>query len=482
MTGCRIPGRVMLAALLVTAPARCGAEPASGPLRVSKANPRYFADATGRTVYLTGSHTWPNLIDRGPADPPAAFDYDAYLDLLKTHRHNFVRLWTRHVSKYVFYSGDNQPLYSQPLAWPRTGPGMALDGKPKFDLDRLDRAYFDRLRERVVAAGERGIYVAIMLFGGYSECKEWQGSPFNAANNVNGIDGDPDADGGGFETHNLELIPPALFKVEEAYVRKVIDTVNDLDNVLYEISNESMQDSWKWQYHWIDYIRAYEGMKPKQHPVGMTAFFDVNDNPKLWASPADWISPGPASPFWDDRREPYIVDPAEADGSKVVLLDSDHLFFRLMINEPALATAWAWKSFCRGHNPILMENLFVDSSGSRVPVTLDDPGFSAARRAMGHTAGYASKIDLAAATPQDGLSSTRYCLASEGAQYLVYQPADGPFDVTLAAGTYVVEWFDPATGEATAGGTITAETGKRDFTPPFTGPAVLYLNGDPDQE
>ncbi len=30
----------------------------SGPLHVSRDNPRYFADAEGRVVYLTGSHTW----------------------------------------------------------------------------------------------------------------------------------------------------------------------------------------------------------------------------------------------------------------------------------------------------------------------------------------------------------------------------------------------------------------------------------------
>ena len=31
----------------------------------------------------------------------------------------------------------------------------------------------------------------------------------------------------------------AITALQEAYVRKVVDTVNDLDNVLYEISNES---------------------------------------------------------------------------------------------------------------------------------------------------------------------------------------------------------------------------------------------------
>ena len=44
--------------------------PARGPLRVHPQNPRYFTDATGKAVYLTGSHTWSNLVDMGPSDPP----------------------------------------------------------------------------------------------------------------------------------------------------------------------------------------------------------------------------------------------------------------------------------------------------------------------------------------------------------------------------------------------------------------------------
>ena len=51
-----------------------------GPLRVLKDNPRYFTDDSGRAVYLTGSHTWSNLVDIGPKDPPPQFDFTACLD------------------------------------------------------------------------------------------------------------------------------------------------------------------------------------------------------------------------------------------------------------------------------------------------------------------------------------------------------------------------------------------------------------------
>ncbi len=67
--------------LALTAVAACGmhraaaGEPASGPLRLNPANPRYFTDGTGKAVYLTGSHTWTNFKDMGHSDPPPAFDY-----------------------------------------------------------------------------------------------------------------------------------------------------------------------------------------------------------------------------------------------------------------------------------------------------------------------------------------------------------------------------------------------------------------------
>jgi hypothetical protein len=73
------------------------------PLVVSEANPRYITAGAGDTadqqaVYLTGSHIWNNLQDgMGPgrdcAEGAERFDYDAYLDFLAEHGHNFIRLW-----------------------------------------------------------------------------------------------------------------------------------------------------------------------------------------------------------------------------------------------------------------------------------------------------------------------------------------------------------------------------------------------------
>ena len=94
---------------------------------------------------------------------------------------------------------------------------------------------------------------------------------------------------------------------------------------------------------------------------------------------------------------------------------------------------------------------------------------------MGFTRAYADRIELASMTPHDGLSSTRYCLAREGAEYLVYQPDAGEFTVTLKTGAYDFEWFNPNNGEVSGAGRIAVTDGDHGFTPPFEGDAVLYL-------
>ena len=56
--------------IIVTAQGDSPAVMASGPLRVSRENGRYFIDGSGKAVYLTGSHYWMNLQDGVLADPP----------------------------------------------------------------------------------------------------------------------------------------------------------------------------------------------------------------------------------------------------------------------------------------------------------------------------------------------------------------------------------------------------------------------------
>src|SRR5688500_12085149 len=128
------------------------AERAKGPPRVHPENPRYFSDGSGKGIYLTGSHHWHNLQDAGRIGGPISkkFDYDAYLKLLGESNHNFVRMWAWEGAAWWFQGGENDEYY-EPLPFRRTGPGVGLDGKPKFDPNQFNPEYFERLRARVIA-------------------------------------------------------------------------------------------------------------------------------------------------------------------------------------------------------------------------------------------------------------------------------------------------------------------------------------------
>jgi hypothetical protein len=107
--------------------------PIKGPLRVFRANLRYFTDGSGRAVHLSGAHTWANLQDSGVAPVPR-FNWSGYLDMMEQHSHNFMRLWTWARAARVSWTAEK--ILYEPVAYLRTGPRTAGDGAPKFDLTK----------------------------------------------------------------------------------------------------------------------------------------------------------------------------------------------------------------------------------------------------------------------------------------------------------------------------------------------------------
>jgi hypothetical protein len=239
-----------------------------------------------------------------------------------------------------------------------------------------------------------------------------------------------------------------------------------------------MGDSTEWQYWVIDFVKRYEQqMGYDAHPVGMTMQYPVPDQSKvndpLFNGPADWISPGFEDELFTGR---WFTDPPAADGRKVVITDTDHYAAG---HGDAL---WAWKSFLRGHNPILMDFGIIDVVNPLDP-SLGVPSyesFEPARHAMGDTLRYAQQVPLIEMEPRGDISTTGYVLANVGSEYLVLQPSDAadPFTVSLVAGIYAVQWYGAATRETRRIGNLTVEAdGTIGFTPPFaeTGPTVLHL-------
>ena len=241
----------------------------------------------------------------------------------------------------------------------------------KFDTTKFNQAYLDELRQRVAAAGDRGIYVSVMLFEGWSIDSKgvlgynpWSFHPYHASNNINGINGDPNNTGNGVSVNTLNI--PVIVNAQKDYIRKVVDILNDLDNVLYEITNEGDANSTSWQYEMINYLRSYQSGKAKQHPVGMTCQYKGGSTTTVTNSPADWYSPC-------NSPTDYTSNPPVAPGGKVSIVDTDHIYG---MGGDAL---FMWKQFLRGHNTMYMDSL----EGLSITPTLVSPPSTQASARMG---------------------------------------------------------------------------------------------------
>ncbi len=453
---------------------------ARGPLTVHPANGRYFDDGTGRAVLLAGvNHGWELQDDAW--GKRYTLDWPAFLDYLERHNLNYIRMWRVESTT----NGADPAFLTTPMPYQRTGLGSAIDGELKFDLGKFNQAYFDRIRQRCIEAANRGIYVTIMLFERHSSFNQrdaggreypWKAHPFHPENNINDLDPDIDGDGCPREMHWLAQdsyspqqhhMAEQILEFQRAYVRKVVDTVNDLDNVLFEICNEAMPDAKTddWQRDMVDVVNAYETDKPRQHMVGFTGPGRENktdpwpDFRDQLASNADFVSPRDA-----DR---YLTNPPRAGGKKIIFADSDH------IAPYRRDDVWVWKCFTRGLHPQALEGYDIIAAN---PPRIHPIRDKLVRQSLGHCLDYANRMDLASMTPQNHLASTTYCLANPGSEYLFFTPSGGTFTVNLseASGVLSVQWLNIRTStyyndDATTGGM------SRSFKAPFQGPAVAYI-------
>jgi len=454
---------------------------ATGPLRALASNPRYFTDGSGKAILLTGSQTWDTFQDMDQGSSPAAFDFTAYVNFLKSHGHNVTILWRKDLPTYCNW-GAGGTWHVKQFPWKRTGGSsgtqVASDGLPAFDLTQLDQTYFDRLRARVIQLQQNGVYAIVELFDGLgllnNRCSN-DGYPFTGGNNVNGVD-----DGGGTNSMTMGS-PNTITNYQDAFVQKVIDTVNDQPNVLWEISEEAPGNSTWWQGHMISLIHTYEASKPAQHPVGFPYVTGASDS-LLYNSNAEWVAPGA-------RISPTSSCGSGTPACKVNINDSDHSYFGMWNDSAQTNRNYVWENFTHGDSVMFMDpyviywpsgNRNLCPSPSNGVCSGPDSRWNNMRDNLGYTLTYANKMDLAKMTPQGNLSSTGFCLADNvatGAEYLVYAPSGGSFTVNLSATTRTlnVEWLNPSSGAITTGGTIAGGSANQSFTPPFSGDAVLYL-------
>jgi hypothetical protein len=237
-----------------------------------------------------------------------------------------------------------------------SGFGSANDGGDKFDLKQFDEEFFNRLHSRVVDAGNHGMYVSIMLYDVYAFSNfsapldpMWGGNVFNDANKINDITADINGDNWGVEFFTGPS--SEIRALQKSYVMKVIDAVNDLDNVIFEIENEV--GALQWQYDMINFVKTYEASKAKQHLVlmspgglsGLNVYTSATQS-EVVGSSADIYA---ASIVWADHLE----NPPANNNGKPGIPGRDHV-------RPThtLAPMLVWKAFARGHHYSLYDQPF----------------------------------------------------------------------------------------------------------------------------
>lgn len=232
------------------------------PLRLHPENSRYLQWRGRPTILITSAEHYGALLNLD-------FDFRTYFAELEQNGLNHTRIFAGTYRELAGSHGiaDNTlaPADNRFLApWKRSDqPGYFVGGN-KFDLTAFNPDYFQRLKELMTEARNRGIVVEFNFFCPLYGDGEWNGSPFNPANNVNGLGNCP-------REEILSLKHPQLLAVQEEFVKAVVRELNSFDNLYYEICNEpyirKVPDDW--QRKIVRTIRDAESTLPHRHLISL---------------------------------------------------------------------------------------------------------------------------------------------------------------------------------------------------------------------
>ncbi len=230
------------------------------PIMLHPDNPHYLLFRGKPTILITSAEHYGAVLNLD-------FDYIKYLDTLNSYGFNLTRMfcgiYVESPTSFNIINNTLAPASERFICpWARSSePGYANGGN-KFDLNTWDENYFNRLKDFISKASERGIVVEVVLFCPYYGDEQWNLSPIKYSNNINGI-------GDIARTDALTMKDSKLLSVQEAMVRKIINELKDFDNIYYEICNEPYFGgvTLEWQYHIASIINDAEKDFPYKHLI-----------------------------------------------------------------------------------------------------------------------------------------------------------------------------------------------------------------------
>ncbi|MHB9027787.1 MAG: DUF6298 domain-containing protein [Candidatus Latescibacterota bacterium] len=409
------------------------------PISLHSDNPHYFLFRGKPTVLITSGEHYGAVLNLD-------FDYVRYLDALKADGLNHTRTWagTYRETPGAFKITDNTlaPLPNRYICpWARSGTPGYFDGGNKFDLTKWDEQYFQRLKDFMKQASERGIVVEINLFCPNYEDILWDASPMKAANNINGVGDCP-------RTEVYTLKHPDLVAVHEAVTRKIVQELRGFDNLFYEVCNEPYFGgvTMEWQNRIVDIIVEAEKKYPRKHLISLNI---ANGRAKV-------ENPHPNVSIFNF----HYCYPPDVVGLNYGLnkpIGENETGFRG--KDDAIYRTEGWDFIIAGgalYNNLDYSFTTKHPDGSFLEYTSPGGGSPALRRQLSILKAFIHGFDFIRMAPDSAVimggvpdKATVRALVEPGRQYAIYIKGGARADLklNLPAGRYTIEWVDTKTGK-----------------------------------
>ena len=174
------------------------------------------------------------------------------------------------------------PFFEMP--WLRSGQGIAFDGLSKFDLNKFNPWYFDRLHEWAWISTERGFAFTVYLYNTHNVLEtqaHWVDYPWRPVNNINetGLQEPPPVD----ENNAIHLADqvydvtnPVRRTLHRALIRRYLDELGEESNVIFSLSFQ-FAGPLSFQKFFLDMVAEWEREKGKKVKVALVTSKDITD-------------------------------------------------------------------------------------------------------------------------------------------------------------------------------------------------------------
>ena len=432
------------------------------PIQVHPENPHYFLYRGRPTILVTSAEHYGAVVNR-------AFDYVTYLDTLRSYGLNYTRIYPGALFEPMskFMAGNTLGVKPADLLvpWARSNqPGYALGGN-KFDLDRWDAQYFQRLRDFVAKAAERDVVVEVCFFNAQYD-DTWPISPLYHTNNIQGV--------GNCHFNDAQTLRHAdLAEREAEYVRKLTQELNGFDNVILEICDEPIllgtpvEEAGKWIRHLTEVITTTERRLPKRHliaqqvegPLGGPC--DFSTDPSVAVITTQYVWEASAQQLGGMQA----LDLKYKLGKPIELNETNYYPIWYAGDKVAASRVEAWEFIVGGgagfnhlnglytvQDPAgrTSENARICTALKNLKDFMESLEFVKMRQDRAFAVGGVPKDARCRGISQPGRQYALYLHHSTGEKGAAYQVSPGDYrehlQLRLSRGTYRADFIDPASG------------------------------------